>query len=213
MSTDPLIGRLTAELQPVRRQSPRRAALILALLCVVEIVVLLSLGWMRPDMPRAMGMPSFWWKTASLTVIMVIGATTTLRSLNPTRSPRPGLRALGYVVLAALAAGWVIDAAQVGPIVLWRRLDPVHGLRCARKIIELSLPVALALGVIVRRGASVDPRGTAWAAGSAAAAWGALAFVMACPFDDPLYVAVWYSLGCGVVSLVTRLALPWLTRW
>jgi hypothetical protein len=38
-------------------------------------------------------------------------------------------------------------------------------------------------------------------------------FVFACPHDDPLYVAVWYTVGCGLVTLVARLLLPLLTRW
>jgi hypothetical protein len=37
--------------------------------------------------------------------------------------------------------------------------------------------------------------------------------VFACPFDDPFYVAVWYSLGCGTVTLFARFTLPRLTRW
>jgi len=50
-------------------------------------------------------------------------------------------------------------------------------------------------------------------AGLAAAGWGAFVFAFACPVDDPLYVAVWYSLGCGAVTLLARLVLPHLTRW
>ncbi|WP_374729249.1 NrsF family protein [Nguyenibacter vanlangensis] len=37
--------------------------------------------------------------------------------------------------------------------------------------------------------------------------------MLACPFDDPLYVAVWYLLGGGVTALAARLVLPPLTRW
>jgi hypothetical protein len=65
----------------------------------------------------------------------------------------------------------------------------------------------------MRRGAPTDHAGTAFAAGLASATWGAFVFVFACPFDDPLYVAVWYSLSCGAVTLFARLTLPRLTRW
>ncbi|WP_041249457.1 NrsF family protein [Gluconacetobacter diazotrophicus] len=213
MSTDPLIDRLATGLRPVRRRTPWRDATILLALGVIEIVFVLKLGLMRPDMPHAMGMPSFWWKAASLAVIAVVGGTTALLSLDPTRSPRRGLRIVGMLALAALVLGWLVDVLQAGPAVLWQRLDPTHGIVCARKIVELSLPAVLALGLFARRGAPVDARGTAWAVGIAAAAFGALAFALACPFDDPLYVAVWYSAACGVVTLVTRLVLPPLTRW
>jgi len=213
MSTDPLIDRLATDLRPVNRRTPWRDAAILLVLGVIEIVCVLTLGLMRPDMSQAMHMPSFWWKTGSLAVIAAIGGGTALLSLDPTRSPRRGLRIVGNVVLFALALGWLVDVFQAGPAVFWQRIDPAHGVVCARKIIEMSLPAVLALGMFVRRGASVDARGTAWAVGIAAAAFGALTFVLACPFDDPLYLAVWYSVACGIVTLVTRLLLPPLTRW
>ncbi|MFT8481092.1 NrsF family protein, partial [Gluconobacter oxydans] len=173
----------------------------------------LTVGLRRPHSPQASVLPSLWGTAASRAFIAAGGGTTALLSLDPTRSPRRGLRIVGMLALAALALGWLVDVLQAGPAVLWQRLDPAHGILCARKIVELSLPAVLALGLFARRGAPVDARGTAWAVGIAAAAFGALAFALACPFDDPLYVAVWYSAACGVVTLVTRLVLPPLTRW
>jgi hypothetical protein len=49
----------------------------------------------------------------------------------------------------------------------------------------LSIPPAVALGVLVRGGAPTDRAGTAFAAGLSSAAWGAFVFVFACPSDDP----------------------------
>lgn len=214
MSTDPLIDRLATDLRPVRRRTPWRDAAILLVLGVIEVALVVSAGLMRPDMPHAMHMPSFWWKTASLAAVASISGVTALLSLSPTRLPRRGLRIVGGVAFLMLGAGWLVDALQAGgPAVLWHRLDPAHGLVCARKIVELSLPLALALGLLARRGAPVDSHGTAWAAGIAASAFGALTFVLACPFDDPLYLAVWYLSAGAVVTLATRLVLPWLTRW
>lgn len=213
MPNDPLIDRLAADLRPVKRRTTRRDALILLALGAVEIATVLKMGLMRHDMPHAMHMPSFWWKTASLGVIAALGGATALLSLNPARSPRKGLRTIGLAALALLALGWLIDALQGGFGAFWLRIDPKDGLDCARDIIEMSFPAALALGVLVRRGAPVDPRGTSWAAGIAAAAFGALTFALACPFDDPLYLAVWYSLASGVVIFATRLILAPLARW
>jgi hypothetical protein len=213
MSTDPLIDRLVTDLRPVKRRAFWRDATVLTGLGGVEIACVSMMGLMRPDMPHAMQMPSFWWKTASLATLAAISGMTALLSLSPTRSPRRGMHLVGVVVFAVLVLGWLVDALQAGPAVLWHRLDPAHGLVCARKIVELSLPVALAMGLLVRRGASTDPRGTAWATGIAAGAFGALTFVLVCPFDDPLYLALWYTLACGVVTLATRIILPLLTRW
>jgi hypothetical protein len=38
-------------------------------------------------------------------------------------------------------------------------------------------------------------------------------FVFACPFNDPLYIAVWYTVGCGIVTLFSRAILPRIARW
>lgn len=213
MSTDPLIDRLATDLRPVRRRTPWRDAAILLVLGISEVAWVIMTGLMRADMPHAMHMPSFWWKTAGLAALASISGVTALLSLSPTHSPRRGLRVVGGVAFVMLGLGWLVDALQAGPAVLWHRLDPAHGLVCARKIVELSLPVALALGLLARRGAPTDSRGTAWAAGIAASTFGALTFALACPFDDPLYLAVWYLSAGGVVTLATRLILPLLTRW
>jgi hypothetical protein len=67
--------------------------------------------------------------------------------------------------------------------------------------------------LLMRRGAPTDTRGTSLLVGLAAAAWGAFVFVFACPFNDPLYIAVWYSVGCGTVTLLSRFVLPRLAHW
>ena len=77
----------------------------------------------------------------------------------------------------------------------------------------LSIPPAVALGVLVRGGAQTDHAGTTLAAGLSSAAWGAFVFVFACPSDAPPYIAVWYTVGCSIVTIVGRAALLRLPRW
>jgi hypothetical protein len=164
-------------------------------------------------MSMAMHLPSFWWKLASLGLIALVSATVAVLSLDPTRSPRRGLRWVFLLIALSLAVGWVVDASQAGFAALFARLDWRDGLQCFCKMVALSIPPVVGLGLLMRRGAPTDGDGTALAAGLASAAWGAFVFVFACPFDDPFYVAVWYSLGCGTVTLFGRIALPRLTRW
>jgi hypothetical protein len=213
MWADPLIERLTSELKPVRRRTARRDVLALAFLGAVELGLFLAFGMMRPDMPMAMEHPLFWWKLASLGLIAVVSGAVAILSFDPVRSPRRGLRWIVGLAALCLASGWIIDAAQHGAAALLARLDWPQGLQCLGKMVALSVPAVIGLGLLMRRGAPTDPGGTALAAGLAAAAWGAFVFVFACPVDDPLYVAVWYSLGCGSVTLFARFTLPRLTRW
>jgi hypothetical protein len=189
MPNNQLIDRLAGDLKPVRRRSPRIEGLLLMALCVLELALFLGMGQARPDMHMAI------W------------------SLDPATSPRRGLRLLIIVIALCFATGWLVDAARAGIPTLAARLAWHDGLQCVYKMVVLSVPPVIGLGLLMRRGAPTDTGGTALAVGIAAAAWGAFVFVFACPHDDPLYVAVWYTVGCGLVTLVARLLLPLLTRW
>jgi hypothetical protein len=213
MRTDSLVDRLSQNLRPVRRRSVRREALLLLLLGVVEVAAFLGMGFMRPDMPVAMEAPSFWWKLTSMGLIAVLGAGVAILSADPVRSPRRGLRWILVCVVVIFASGWLIDAAGNGLADLVRRLAWTQGLQCVWKMVVLSIPAVVVLGGLVRRGAPTDRSGTALAAGLSSAAWGAFVFVFACPSDDPLYIAVWYTVGCSIVTLLGRAILMRLSRW
>ncbi len=213
MSIDRLVDRLSGGLKPVRRRRATRDALVLLALGAVQLGLFAQFGGMRHDMPAAMGRPSFWWKLSSLGLIATVGGVVAVLSLDPARSPRRGLRWVAALAGACLLAGWGLDAARDGWPALAARVRWREGLECAGQMALLSLPLAAALGLLMRRGAPTDLGGTALGAGAAAAAWGAFVFVFACPYDDPLYVAIWYCVGCGAVTLLARLVLPPLARW
>ena len=213
MRTNSLIDRLSGDLRPVRPRSILREAAVLAVLGIAEVVAILSMGFMRPDMPAALHAPSFWWKLLSTGIIAVLGAGIALCSIDPTRSPRRGLKWVPVCIAVIFASGWLIDAAQGGLLDLLTRLHWRQGIQCVWKMIVLSVPAMIALAFLIRQGAPSDRSGTALAAALASAGWGAFAFVFACPSDDPFYIAVWYSIGCGIATLVGQAALSSVTRW
>jgi hypothetical protein len=208
-----LAARLARDLKPVRRRSVGFDMAAMALLAAVQLALVLGFGAMRPDMRMAMAQPSFWWKLASLGTVALVGAITAILSFDPAASPRRGLRAIAVLLAACLLSGGLLDARGEGLAALGARLDWQSGLQCAAKMALLSLPALCGLGLFMRRGAATQPGPTALAVGLASASWGAFVFVFACPFDDPFYIAVWYALGCGLVTLAARLLLPVLTRW
>ena len=213
MKVDALVDRLVQDLRPVRPRRLFHDALVAGAAGAVELGLFLWLGATRPDMPVAMGHMPFWWKLTSMGLIALVGGTVALVSFSPTRSPRGGLRLLLALIAVCLAAGWTLDAAREGWPALAARLNWHDGWQCVYKMILLSLPALAGLGLLMRRGAPADMGGTAWTVGIASAAWGAFVFVFACPHDDPLYVALWYAVGCGLVTLAARVILPPLTRW
>jgi hypothetical protein len=213
MRTDFLIERLSGDLQRVRPRTMLREAAILAGVAIAEVVVFLGMGFMRPDLPVAMHAPSFWWKLVSMGLIAALGAGIVLCSIDPTRSPRRGLRWILVCIVFIFATGWLIDAAEGGFLHLLTRLHWRQGIGCAWRIIALSVPAVIALIFIIRRGAPSDRTGTALAGALASGGWGAFVFVFSCPSNDPLYIAVWYSVGCGIVTLVGKFVLSRFARW
>jgi hypothetical protein len=213
MSGDPFLERLVWDLKPVRRQSSGVDALILTAICGLELTLFLGIGAARTDMSTAVTLPSFWWKLGSLGAIALMGAAVAITSFDPMTSPRRGLGRLMAVVAVCLVAGWCIDAGNGEDVPLIERLNCYEGVQCVCRMAALSVPAIVGLGILMRRGAPTDPAGTSLAVGIGAAAWGAFVFVFSCPYDDPFYTAVWYAVGCGLVTLIARLLLPRLTHW
>jgi hypothetical protein len=214
---DPLIDGLVADLGPVRPRRWQPEVLMLAGLALVEILLFVTIIGVRPDMPDAMGTMPFWWKSGSLAALFLLSGAALLVSLDPAtttaRRLSPLWRSLAVAVPVLLAAGWLIDAGAEGRAALIARLDWREGVDCLKNVWILSLPPVVALGLLMRRGASTQPGRTALAAGLAAAGFGAFVFAFHCDHDDPLYVALWYGGAVAAVAGLARLILPRLTRW
>lgn len=213
MTPDPLLDSLVADLKPVQPLRHRQLLAWVGGLCAIEVAVYLLLGQARSDLAEAVWLPSFWWKLSAPGAIAVAASTTTLRSLDPSVSPRRGLLAVACIVLGGLVFALALlplwdDSNAISQRLMWR-----HGLACLRTMLVLSLPVIVPLGLLLRRGAPIDAKGSAISAGAAAGAWGAFVFAFNCPHDDPLYVAVWFTLSISAVTLMARLVLPFVSRW
>lgn len=210
---DDLLNSLVADLKPIRRRSVRADALAVAAICAAELVVFLVIGMGRPDLAAAFARPIFWWKLASMGSIAAIGLYTALRAFDPLISPRRGLYVALAVVVLALAAGGGFAAVLPAGGDLAARLDWRDGLHCLAFVVGLSIPPVALLAHRMNRGAPTDRTGAALAVGVGSAAWGAFVFVFACPHDDPIYVAFWYSLSCVLTALGVRALLSRLVRW
>ena len=213
MASDPLIDRLVGELTPVVRPNRARQVALLIGLGVAETGLFLWFYGMRPDAMAAMHHPSMWWKGGSLLLIAALAGAAVLRAQSPGERARPLIAASLWVALAAVLAGWLIDAGAAGTAALIARLDWREGLACTGVVVALAVPAAAVLALLLKRGAPVEPGRAAIAAGLAAAAWGGFVFTFNCPHDDPLYIVVWFGLAVAVITGLCRWVLPQLTRW
>jgi hypothetical protein len=213
MTSERLLDQLASGLTPVRSRSALRDGLIVGALALTELGLFLLAGLGRTDMGHAMAEPSFWWKLTTIGLLAVIAVATAVRSFDPAVSPLRGLRWAALLSGVALLIGWGIDATRHAGAPLFARLEWHEGVGCLISMVVLSLPMLIALAVLMRRGAPTSRSESALAAGLGAAAWGAFVFFFHCDHDDPFYIAVWYGLGCLLTALAGRALLPLFTRW
>jgi hypothetical protein len=208
MSNESLIADLSSDLTPVQRRSMLREGGLVLALGTAELMLFLGLGVMRPDMSHMAGSPFLMWRVGSLGLLAVIACVLAIRSFSPTAHPRPGLMLASAVAVAAIVGGAFVTPDGASARALLDRINPTSGILCATWIFALSLPIVALLGALMRRAAPTQPRLSALASGIAAGACGAFVFAFCCPFNDPLYVVVWYSIGCAAVTAVARWCLP-----
>jgi len=213
MTSETLLDELASGLTPVRLRSARRDGMMVGALALIELALFLMMGFHRPDMAHAMAEPSFWWKLATLGLLAAVAIATAVRSFDPSVAPHRGLRWAAWLAGSALLIGWGIDATHHATAPLLARLEWRAGVSCLVSMVLLSLPMLIALTVLMRRGAPAHRSESALAAGLGAAAWGAFVFFFRCWHDDPLYIVFWYGLGCVLTALAGRALLPLITRW
>jgi hypothetical protein len=208
MSSESLIVDLSSDLAPVQRRSMVREGGLVLALGAVELALFLAVGAMRPDMGHMAGSPFLTWRVGSLGLLAVFACVLAIRSFSPTARPRQGLMLACTLAVAAIVTGAFVTPNGAGERALLDRIDPASGMLCATSIFVLSLPIVALLGALMRRAAPTQPRLSALAAGIAAGTCGAFVFAFCCPFNDPLYVVVWYTFGCAAVAAAARWRLP-----
>lgn len=208
MSNESLIADLSSDLAPVKRRSMLREGGLVLALGAAELTLFLGLGAMRPDMSHIAGSPFLMWRVGSLGLLAVVACVLTIRSFSPTARPRRGLMLACVLAVVAIVGGAFVTPDGASERALLDRINPASGVLCAMWIFVLSLPIVALLGALMRRAAPTQPRLSALASGIAAGTCGAFVFAFCCPFDDPLYVVVWYTIGCAAVAVAARWRLP-----
>lgn len=211
MKTEALIDLLAADGPP--RRSYGRAALLAAGVALAGALtgLALTLG-IRPDVLAALQTFRFPEKLAFAAALALAAL------LCLTRAGRPEARALsacaGLLMVAAVLGLMVLAELAIVPAGDWRaRMVGTNAAVCLVAIPALSLVPLAAFLVFMRQAA---PRSAPWAGaacGLAAGAVGALAYALHCPDDSPLFVAVWYLVAIGGVTLAGSLIGARLLRW
>jgi len=214
MRTDDLINTLVAD--HVVQPRPRRVGDVLGTaiiggLAISAALFSITLG-PRPDILSAFGTWRFDMKWAENLVLVIAAAWVALRLSRPTTTSLTAMRALivpAFLLLAAITYELMTVPASEWP----SRAMGVNGMMCLASIIFLSVLPLTATIYALRQGAPMSPALAGAAAGLLAGALGATVFAMHCTNDSPLFVAIWYALAIGLMSmfglLIGRHALRW----
>ena len=187
------------------------AVAIIAGLAISSALFSLMLG-VRPDILSALSTWRFDLKLGDNLVLVIAAAWVALRLSSPTTTSLSAMRALLVPALLLLAA--VVYELVTIPASAWAsRAVGVNGVMCFASIISLSVLPLMAAIYALRRGAPTSPAMMGAVGGLLAGGLGATIFAMHCTNDSPLFVAIWYVLAIGLMSMfgvaVGRHALRW----
>jgi hypothetical protein len=211
MKTERLIAALAADKAPEQR--PGRALLIaLALgIATAGVVFALTLG-PRPDFLHAI---ETWRFVFKFVVTLVLSASAFLigwRMAYP--MPSSTRRDLVLLIAPLLLIAAILVEMTSFPVHDWMPRLIGHNSRvCMSMIPVLSLAPLAAMLWALRKGAPLNPLRAGAIAGLIAGGIGAAWYASHCPDDSPLFIAVWYTIGISIVTVVGAALGSRLLRW
>jgi hypothetical protein len=201
ITTPELIDMLCADAKPVRRLRPPlvRAALWLLFAGLVLVVLAVLLGT-RPDLAERLRQPSFVGALAGALLTGVLAAVAAFHLSLPDRSRRWLLLPLPALVLwiSTIGYGCLADWVSIGPDGV--RLGTT--LECFATLALASLPLSLALLVMLRHAARLYPTTVAMMGGLASAGIAATALSLFHELDASVMVLLW---NLGAAALIVAL--------
>ena len=208
-----LIDRLVDDLRPVRRGA-MTWLLLGALGAGVLIATAMMAPWigLRADIVSAPATIMFWIKLGYTLVLALLGLAAAMTLSRPEARRWPGLWTACGVFALVLAAGlwqWGTASAELRPVLALGGTALV----CPFYIVAFSAPVLAIMLVAMRRLAPANPTLAGFAAGLASGGAGASVYAFHCGENGLLFLALWYSLGVGIVALSGALAGRTLLRW
>jgi hypothetical protein len=211
VKTDDLINALSQD-APVRWRFTRALALAIGGGALVAGVLFFTLMGPRPDFMEAAETVRFVFKFV-LTLILAATATGLILRLAQPAAPTGGWR-WALILAPALLALAVVAELMVMPAETWgERLVGTHVRFCLTLIPMLAIgPLALLL-LALRAGAPTRPGLAGAVAGLAASGIAATFYAANCTDDSPLFVATWYPIAIGFVTLVGYLVGKRVLKW
>jgi len=213
MQTSDLIQQLSTQVTPLTRQSlVKRLLLVWMSGVVVALAMLLLSTGVRGDLTAAICTLPFWIKWAYTGSVMVAGTLLTLRFARPEYQSKSLLWWLTLPTSALLLIA-IFDLSQAPAEQVHHMWMGHSALMCPWNILAISLPVFVAMMLIMRKFAPTQLRTAGFAAGCLAGASGATVYALLCNESAAPFILAWYSLGMLMPGLLGAALGPKILRW
>ena len=212
MRTDELIGQLSERLEPVNRSSLARLLLTAVAVGVAgSVLVMLGILGLRYDFASAIKSFGMWTKLVYCFAIAFFGFFLVERAGRPgAEMTRPAL----LLALPLLAIALLSVLQMSAPDADMPNLVMGHSSRvCAPLVILTALPTLAATFWALRQLAPTRLTLAGGIAGLFAGAAGAFVYSFHCTEGAAPFIAIWYTLGIVLTTVIGALLGPRLLRW
>ena len=213
MKTEDLISQLAGEpVAAARGGVERRAVTGLGIGFLIALALFLPVLGPRPDLMEAVQRPIVAVKMILPLLLGPVALLLALRSARPTTPAPAGVKALWLwpaVALALFLYAFATTAPGARAVAFLGHSIPI----CLPAIVVLSAPILIGLFRALKDGAPTRPARCGALAGLAAAGFATALYSTFCNEDSPLFYAVWYSLGIGIVTAAGAVAGGRYLRW
>jgi hypothetical protein len=205
------IAALVEDLEPVTALSPRRPLMIAAAATIAMLAVVALVHGVRSDVLAGRPEAMFLIRSG---VLLLLGGGTAYAVLGMA-SPAVGKVQTGWQMALATAFLFPIAALIVATTGgMGNAMSSMYSVgQCLMFSVAGSIATAIPMILHLRRGAPTSPVRAGWLVGIASGGLGAFAYNIHCPFDNVVYIGLWYTLAVGVCAVAGRLVVPKLIRW
>jgi len=200
ITTPDLINTLAANATPLRRLRPPLARAAVWLLFAGFILGLLAIGHgVRPDLAQRLQQPVFIVGTSASLLTGILAAIASFMASLPDRSRL-------WLLLPAPALGIWVSTIGYGCLTNWVAIGP-NGIllgetaRCFATLVLTSLPLSLAMLVMLRYAAALRPTAVTMTGGLAVAAITATALSLFHSLDATVMILLW-NLGTAALLVI-----------
>ena len=202
---------MVAELEPVQPLRVSRAIAFVLTIAITAAFLIVSVKGARTDVVALDPNPMFLLRAG---LLLLLGGGCGWAALSMA-SPSVGKQGQSWKMAIAAAALLPLAALIVA---MTGRSDIAmenanFGLQCMVFSGLSGLATAVPMVLWLRKGAPTSPERAGWLTGVAAGGLGAFAYGLHCPFNDVVYIGLWYSLAVGLCAVLGRVVVPRLIRW